>query len=195
MTADQPPRVPPLPAAQWTEAARDVFAIMGGPAARENGPNNNVIETLAAHPVLAKAFLPFSVHLLATSTLPPRLRELVMLRTLWTHRCEYDWQYHQMMGAQAGVTAQDVKAVQEGPEATRWTELERAALRATDQLLQSGRIEDATWTALATELDQPQLMDLLFTVGAYTMNAWALNNLGVQLEAGMPRGMGVTGEG
>jgi len=37
-------------------------------------------------------------------------------------------------------------------------------------------------------------MDLLFTVGGYTMIAWALNNIGVKLEAGVECGFGVTGE-
>jgi alkylhydroperoxidase family enzyme len=193
MTDDHSPRIPPLPRDAWTDAARDVFALMGGPAARENGLSNNAIETLARHPELATAFLTFDLHLLAKSTLPPRLRELVILRTCWVNCFEYDWRYHQRTGAQLGITADEVRALQEGPEADCWTALERAALRAIDQMRQGGRIDDATWGALAAELSPAQLMDLLFTVGGYVMIAMAMSNMGVELEPGMPRGMGVTG--
>ncbi len=193
MTNAPPPRISPLPGPAWTEAARDVFAMLGGSEAREKGPNNNVIQTLATHPALAKAFLTFNIHLLLHSSLPPRLRELVILRTLWTNRCEYDWRHHQLLGARVGLTPDDIAAVQEGPEATPWTDLERSALCAADQLGDGGEIDDATWQALAGALDERQLMDLLFTVGAYTMISWSLNNLRVQLEPGMPRGLGVTG--
>ena len=40
----------------------------------------------------------------------------------------------------------------------------------------------STWAALATRYDQTQLVDLVFTVGQYTMVSMALNSLGVQLE-------------
>lgn len=188
MTTDRTPRIPPLPAAAWTEAARDVFAMLGGPQARANGPNNNVIETLAVHPDLAKAFLTFNVHLLLNSTLPPRLRELVILRTLCTNVCAYDWAHHQLLGARVGVTGDDVEAVKTGPAADGWSALERAALTAADQLRTTGVVAEETWQVLAGDLDERQLMDLLFTVGAYTMISWSLNTLQVQLEPGVPRG-------
>ena len=194
MTAHVTPRIPPLPRSAWTEEARDIFAMLGGAGALESGPNNNAIETLAWHPNLARAFLTFDIHLLANSSLPPRLRELLILRTAWANRFEYDWRHHQVVGAAIGLTPDDIHAIQYGPEAKDWTDLERTALRATDQLCGGGKIDDITWQALASALNQQQLMDLLFTVGGYTMIAWALNNIGVKLEAGVECGFGVTGE-
>ena len=194
MADEQSPRIPPLPRAAWTDAARDVFAMMGGPQAREDGLDNNAIETLAQHPQLATAFLTFDLHLMAKSSLPPRLQELLILRTCWLNAFEYDWRYHQLAAAALGITPDEVAALREGAQGGDWSDLERAGLRAVDQLHQGGRIDDATWTALAAELSRQQLMDLLFTVGGYVMIAWALSNMGVQLEAGMPRGMGVTGQ-
>jgi 4-carboxymuconolactone decarboxylase len=54
-----------------------------------------------------------------------------------------------------------------------------------DELHYDAFISEATWTALATRFDTRQLMDLVFTVGAYKMLAMALNSFGAQLDKGM----------
>ena len=69
-----------------------------------------------------------------------------------------------------------------GPEAEGWTPLERAILQAVDELHRDAFISDATWKALAAHYDEKQLIDLVFTVGQYTMVSMALNTLGVQIE-------------
>ena len=43
-------------------------------------------------------------------------------------------------------------------------------------------VADATWQALAAELDVHQLMDLVFTVGAYDQLAMAMRSFGVELD-------------
>jgi 4-carboxymuconolactone decarboxylase len=40
----------------------------------------------------------------------------------------------------------------------------------------------ATWKALAQHYSEQQLMDLVFTVGEYTLVSMALNSFGVQLD-------------
>ena len=71
-------RLPPLPADQWDEAVQRALA----PMLPADGPRdaNNALATFAHHPALAKAFLRFNVHLLYSSTLPARIRELAILR-------------------------------------------------------------------------------------------------------------------
>jgi hypothetical protein len=48
-------------------------------------------------------------------------------------------------------------------------------------------VSDATWSALAEELDEQQMMDLVFTVGAYEVLAMALRSFGVVLDADLRR--------
>jgi hypothetical protein len=47
-------------------------------------------------------------------------------------------------------------------------------------------VSDATWQGLARHYDTKQLLDLVFTVGQYSLVSMALNTLGVQLDAGVP---------
>ncbi|MGZ4585891.1 MAG: carboxymuconolactone decarboxylase family protein, partial [Mycobacterium sp.] len=71
-------RLPPLPADQWDETAERALSAMR--RADEPRDANNALATFAHHPALAKAFLRFNVHLLYSSTLPARIRELAILR-------------------------------------------------------------------------------------------------------------------
>jgi hypothetical protein len=60
-------------------------------------------------------------------------------------------------------------------------------LRAVDELVAGAFIHDDTWAALAAELDLEQLMDLVFTVGAYEVLAMALKSFGIQLDEDLLR--------
>ena len=51
-----------------------------------------------------------------------------------------------------------------------------------DELVADAMITDATWAELAAELDVHQLMDLVFTVGAYDVLAMAFRSFGVPLD-------------
>ena len=65
--------------------------------------------------------------------------------------------------------------------------LDRLLLRAADELVADARIGDGTWAALARELEEQQLMDLVFTVGAYEILAMAFRSFGVELDADLRR--------
>ncbi|HET9874537.1 MAG TPA: carboxymuconolactone decarboxylase family protein, partial [Mycobacterium sp.] len=60
--------------------------------------------------------------------------------------------------------------------------LDRAVLTAVDELDEKSNLTDATWAALGEHLDDRQRMDLVFTVGCYTLLAMAFNVFGVELE-------------
>ncbi|GIQ81607.1 hypothetical protein KIPB_002592, partial [Kipferlia bialata] len=52
-------------------------------------------------------------------------------------------------------------------------------------------ISDATWAGLGETLSQKQLMDVIFTVGQYTMVSMALRSMGVPLDEGLEGGFTV----
>jgi 4-carboxymuconolactone decarboxylase len=179
-------RVPPLPADKWDEAVDQALAGML-PAERRNPRDaSNVLSTLVNHPALTKAFLRFNVHLLYTSTLPPRIRELAILRVAHRRDCAYEWTHHVDLAKREGITDDEIAAVRRGPDS--WTldefrdEFERAVLTGVDELDEKSQLSDETWATLGERLDDRQRMDYVFTVGSYTMLAMALNTFGVELE-------------
>lgn len=144
----------------------------------------NVTRTVAQHPALVKARAPMQQHLLQESTLPPRERELAILRTGWIWQSEYEFGQHIRMSKPAGVTDEDCLRVTEGPDADGWTPFEATLLRAVDELCRDAFISDGPWDALTKQYDTKQMLDLVFLVGQYTTVCMALRTFGVQLEEG-----------
>ena len=174
------PRVAPLRPSEGDENAREVLTTV----ARE-GRVLNIYATLAHHPKLLKRWSVFGTHVLYKSTLPPRERELLILRVGWLCRSEYEWGQHVIIAKNAGLADEEIARVKDGPDADGWSEDDRALLRAADELRGDAFIRDATWEALSQRFDTKQMIDIVFTVGQYNLVSMALNTLGVQLDEGV----------
>ncbi|WIM86068.1 carboxymuconolactone decarboxylase family protein [Candidatus Mycobacterium wuenschmannii] len=172
-------RLPPLPADQWDDAARDALSVMLPEERRNAADAGTLLSTLVRHPKLTRAYLKFSTYLLYGSTLPPRIRELVILRVAHRRACTYEWSHHVDMGKREGLTDADIEAARAGKAADAF---DSALLRAVDELDEQSAISDQTWEALGERLDEQQRMDLVFTTGNYIALAMALNTFGVELE-------------
>ena len=162
--APAPPRIPPLESAE------------GG---------INITRTLANHPALAEAWLTFARYVLGDNTLPPRDRELLILRIGYLCGSEYEWGQHTRIARSVGVTDGEILRVVEGPQAAGWSAFDRALLRAVDELHGDSEIGDATWAELAARYDTRQLMDVVFTVGQYNLVSMALRTFRVPLDEGV----------
>ncbi len=172
-------RLPPLPADQWDDRTRGALAALLPRARRNPDGAGPAMSALARHPDLAEAYLGFGVYLLFRSSLPPRVREIAILRIAHRHHCAYEWTHHVAMAESNGLTADDIDGIQRG-ELT--AEFDRLLLAAVDELDEKSDLSDTTWAALSDCLDERQRMDLVFTVGGYAMIATAFNTFGIQPE-------------
>ncbi len=169
-------RLPPLPAELWDDDVHRALRMM--PEERRNPvAAGNAISTFVNHPELTKSYLTFSFYLLTRSTLPPRLRELAVLRVAHLASCAYEWDEHVAIGQKEGLTLDEIDRLQRG-EAT--DEFDQAVLTAVDELVENTQMSDRSWTALGERMDTRRLMDFVFTVGGYHMLAMALNTFGVE---------------
>jgi len=175
------PRIAPV--ADSSELSDEARELLGGTSL---GPAVNIFRTFIHHPKLLKRWLVFGNHILFKSTLPPRERELLILRTGWRCRAEYEWGQHVIIGRAAGLTDAEIERVTLGPEAEGWDPFDATLLRAADELQDDQIVSDETWHALGERYSPQQLMDLVFTVGQYTLVSMALNSFGVQLDPDVP---------
>lgn len=174
------PRIDPLPESEWNDEVREILPrSLGAPQV------HNIFTTLARHPKLLKRWLVFGSHILGKSTLPPREREILILRTGWLWRSEYEWGQHVVIGRKAGLSDEEIRRITLGPTAPGWDPFDAALLRAADELRADAIIGDATWKVLAARYGTQELLDLVFTVGQYTLVSMALNTLGVVLDPGL----------
>ncbi|MBB3665600.1 alkylhydroperoxidase family enzyme [Prauserella sediminis] len=184
-----PVRIPPRPRAEWDEEVEAAFSVLTRPGGAKRDPStprppSNIMDVFAHHPNLARGWMTLNSHLF-NSTLPARVRELVTIRIAWLRRGEYEWVQHVRMGKAVGLTEEEIAAVSGGSESVAWDRSDAAVLRATDEYAQDHYVSDETWAELAADLSTQQLMDLLFTIGAYDMLAIAMNSFGLQLDEGM----------
>jgi 4-carboxymuconolactone decarboxylase len=182
------PRLQPIPPDQWnTEAIaaiREAFPESAIHAFRTTGPAPNVLATMLHHPALAGSFNRFGNLLLHEPALGHRNRELMLLRVAWRTKATYEWVHHVRLAACYGLDAADVEAVTVGASPS-WSALESDLVAAADQLLDHYRIDDDTWHRLSQHLDERQLVELPFIVGAYTCLAMAFNSWNLQVEDGV----------
>jgi 4-carboxymuconolactone decarboxylase len=174
------PRLAPVPESQWTEAQRALVARYG-----RDGQATNALRVYLHHPVLAENILPFERYIASESTLEPRHRELLILRTAWLARSEYVWAQHAEVARKAGITSDELTRIARGPDAPGWKPFESVLLRAVDELLIDSFVSDRTWAALTAQFDTKQVMDAVFTVTEFTMVAGTLNSLGVPVDEGL----------
>jgi alkylhydroperoxidase family enzyme len=176
------PRLAPLRLGEGTEEQRALLA----PQVRDDGSVLDLYATMVHHPQLFGPRLAFGTYLRSESGLPPQTRELLILRTAWNIRAEYEWAHHVEIARQAGLTDEEIDRVAEGPDAPGWSAEQAAVLRAADELRREAFVTDATWEALVERYDPQRLVEIVFTVGGYTMTGLAINSFGVQVEDGYP---------
>lgn len=173
-------RVPALSREQWSADANAIMAKFGAEEPL------NIFKTLCNHPELLRRWLVFANHILGKSTLPPREREILILRIGWLCQAGYEWGQHVLIGRNCGLTDAEIQRIKLGAEAEGWSEADRTLIEAVDELHADAHISDATWAKLAATWSTQQLMDVVFTVGQYNMVSMVLNSFGVQPDADLP---------
>jgi len=124
--------------------------------------------------------------LLADSSLPITVQELVKIRASQINGCGFCTDMHTKDAAEAGETAQRLNLVAAWREAKVFTEAERAALELAEQGTRiadaAGGVTDEAWADAAKHFDEEQLVALISLLGV--INAYNRINVINQQPAG-----------
>ena len=171
-------RVAPLPEAEWTDAQRalvETYAPDGNPG--------NALRTVIRVPALADRVFPFLNYVANESTLSARHREILILRTAWVAQNASLWATHASRAADAGLTAEDVLRIAQGPSAESWDPFENALVGLADQLFRNSSVTDETWGTVSELFSLHNMMDAVVTVADTTALSILFNALGIQPDA------------
>ena len=171
-------RVAPLPDTEWTTEQRAEVERQA-----PDGAPGNALRTLIRAPGLADRVMPLQRHITNDSTLSPRHRALLIMRTAWLTQNSYLWAMHASRAADAGVSGDELRRIAEGP-AEGWSAFEGALVGMADELFRNDSITDRTWATLSSDYDLPQMMDAVVTVTAAAAASLLFNSLGIQPDAG-----------
>ena len=178
----QTARIDPVPLGEQTDDERELLDPGG-----TGQPVINLFATLVRFPALYRARGAQSAYIRTRSTLSGRVREMLILRIGWLCGAEYEWAQHAPIGRQEGLTDDEIRDVAIGPDASAWSELDAALLRAADELHRDDTVSDSTWATLAESYSDQELIDVVVTVAGYRLVSMVLNSLGVQPESGTER--------
>lgn len=133
--------------------------------------------TVAKHPGLYKYQTLLGLELNRNGAIPPREREMVILRTAWLVRSPFEWGEHVTYGKRLGLTSEEIERITQGSSAEGWSEHDRAILRGVEELLGDYAVSDETWATLDKTWDEKQLMEMPGLVGSYTLTAMLFSTL------------------
>ena len=111
-------------------------------------------------------------------------KELVILRVNYLCHDDWVWGQHVPIAKRNGRTDADIDRIPSGPAASGWNQKDRALLQAVQELHEDYFISDETWAALSKIYDTRQMLDLIFTVGNYHLNALYTNSVGMPYQPG-----------
>jgi 4-carboxymuconolactone decarboxylase len=180
--AEAQDRMPPIPAEKMTAAQR--AAVAEFKAARSVDISGPFIPLLRSPEVMTRARA-MGDYLRYKSALPPRLSEFVILLTArrWTQ--QYEWNAHQALALQGGLSADIVKAVAEGRRPDRMADDEEAVYTMWDELQKNQSVSDATYARAIAKLSEQGVIDALGITGYYTMLAMVMNTTRTPLPPGV----------
>lgn len=176
------PRVIPLTDEQMTAEQHELTKHY-----RRNGVLANIFRVALRNTKLFKAYKPFGLYTMALSSVPPRMREIAILRVAYNSKSDYEWGQHVRLGRDEGrLSVDEIKRIKQGPDAAGWGKVEAAVIRMVDQIRATSDLDDETYAIVMEALGEDAFVDLLNTIGNYAMIASMLNVLGVPLEEGVP---------
>jgi alkylhydroperoxidase family enzyme len=130
-------------------------------------------------PELVDRTMSFYNYVTQDSSLSPRVRELLILRTAWLHGNDVIWRERMPFARRAGLTAAEIRNIARGPTAG-WETFEANLLRMADQLFRNSFVNDDVFNTMAARYDTCNLMDAGLTVADVASLALLYNTLGVQ---------------
>lgn len=153
-------------------------------AALDLVPPLNVFRMLAHAETVFEPWLRMSGAILSQLELAPELRELAILQVAKQAEAEYEWVQHVAIGTHAGLTAEQIQAVEEGHIATApcLGEAERAVLALTRAVVAGPHVGDELFAEARRHLGPRELVELLMTIGNYLALARVMTVLELEVD-------------
>jgi alkylhydroperoxidase family enzyme len=160
------------------ELAAEIGKIKGG-----RGALLNIYKLLLHSPQVAMTWFDYIGAIRWGTTLPPRLREIAIVRIAHSANHAYAIQQHVPNIAVAdGVSLEECEALKDWRASAKFSEAERAALAYVDAMLASAQVPDDVFGALRKHYNERETVELTVLVGVYLMHHRIFTALKVDLE-------------
>jgi 4-carboxymuconolactone decarboxylase len=173
--------MPEIPADKMTQEQKQTYAqIASGRRGAVYGP----FIPLLRSPQLASHLQKTGEYLRYHNSMPPKLRELVILMTArqWTQQVE--WYIHHPIALKEGLKPEIAQAVAEGRRPEGMSEDEELLYELCAELRQNQTLGDKTYDRAVARFGEQGIIDLLGLIGYYTWMAIVMNVARTSLSPG-----------
>ena len=174
-------RLPPLPPESMTEEQRAVHEeIRSGPHGQVVGPYPAWLNS----PELARCARALSEFIRFRSSLPAPLLELAILITGRHWKAEFEFYAHAKLAKKAGLDQGVIAALAAGRRPDFNTPDEEAVYALCVELFETNRVGEATYHRAVEAFGLPAVVELIGTLGYYSMVCMTLNTFQIGLPPG-----------
>lgn len=164
---------PPLTDEQWPTELADMRGSFAATL--------NVYRTMAHHPALLRAWAPLRQHIVKDSALGPERSELVILRAAHRMGSSYEWSQHVHRARQIGLSNARIQSMKGMPDGE-----DGMIAAAVDMLLDQHRLPTDFERELAAVIGRTAVIDLMATVGFYSILGYMLMTYETPLDSDIP---------
>lgn len=160
-----PPFISPIAPPYSVEVEAELSRLMGG-SSREP---LLLFRTMANHLAMTHAWGSLGNYNLGRGALPVRDRELLILRTCYLNRCEYEWGVHVRIYARAAGLSKEEWAATASPSGAceTWSARDRDVLSFAESLHSCARVSNEIRASLRRYWDDAQFLEAAEVAGFY----------------------------
>ncbi len=163
------------------DAAGDAREVLAG--MEERGADVlNLFRTVGNSPGTLRNFMRLGSSLLRFGILPPVLRELAILRVAQLTGAKYEWAHHIPIARAAGVSDEEIAALERWATATEFDDQQRAVLAYVQAATSEVTVLDDVFEAVRQHLSEGEIVELTLVCGYWGMVARVLVAIQVDLE-------------
>jgi 4-carboxymuconolactone decarboxylase len=167
-------RMPPIPAAQLTDAQKTAlaaFTAARGGAAPAGGP----FQVMLRSPEVMERARAMGDYLRFRTALPPRLSEFVILITAHEWSQAYEWNVHYPIAVKEGVSEAVARAIAEGRRPDTMSTEETVLYDFCSELLRNKAVSDPAYARAVAAFGEKGVIDTIGIVGYYSLLGMMLN--------------------
>lgn len=166
-----------MTAIKMVEPAQNEF--LASLEAKSKHPNH-FFRTMANRPEVLKNFVPLYGAIMGPGSVERRIKELVYLACSYANECAYCTAAHVASGKKAGITEEEMQAIQTEQD-HGFTEPERAAIQYARELTRTADADD-TRAALLEHYNDEQIVEITLIAAMANFTNRFNNGLGLQPE-------------
>jgi len=146
---------------------------------KERGRISPLYRVLLNSPEIAQGWESLLTAVRNRSSLPPSLRELIIMRVAVLNRAQYEFDAHRPHAITAGLSEEQIDLILQDKITAGFSAVEILVMELTDVMTRDIQVPDALYDSVKCHFNDREILEVVTTISAYNMVSRLLNALHV----------------